>query len=344
MPAERYKTTEQVVQFFRPLLSRLKALPGVVDAAESSALPPYAGGQSKIEIAGKAHLEDWQTSYQYASDGYFRALRIELKQGRTFSEDEVNNARKVAVVNETFLRRYLANQNPIGQRVRLAALEKLAAPGDTWFEIIGVVRDVKNPVPNASAEPALWVPYSVAFSESRILIMRTAQDPALMMDLMRKEVWSIDPGVALAYSDTLENFINEQIYAGPRFGFEMMTIFGCVGLILVTVGVYSVLAYSTARKTQEIGIRMALGASAKNVVGMVVTSGLRLVLIGAAIGLAMSLLLGRLIGAQLVGVTAYDPTTLAVTTFVLTVTAAIACWIPARGAARVNPVIALRCD
>jgi len=132
------------------------------------------------------------------------------------------------------------------------------------------------------------------------------------------------------------------MYAGPRFGFLLMTIFGCIGLILVTVGVYSVLAYSTARKTHEIGIRMALGAERADVLGMVVRTGLRLVVTGIAIGITMSVALGRVIGTQLVGVTAYDPPTLVATTLLLASTAAAASWIPARRAARVDPVVALR--
>ena len=140
----------------------------------------------------------------------------------------------------------------------------------------------------------------------------------------------------------MEDFISQQLYAGPRFGFLLMTVFGCVGLILVTVGVYSVLAYSTTEKTHEIGIRMALGAKGTDVLGMIVRSGLRPVVAGLAVGLTMSTLVGRVLGTQLVGVTMYDPTTLAATTLLLTITAAIACWIPARRAARVDPLVALR--
>jgi putative ABC transport system permease protein len=141
---------------------------------------------------------------------------------------------------------------------------------------------------------------------------------------------------------TLDDRINQRLYAGPRFGFLLMTIFGCTGLILVTVGVYSVLAYSTTRKTHEIGIRMALGAERRDVLGMVVRSGLRLVVVGIAIGVAISLTLGRMIGTQLVGVNVYDPETLSATTSLLTITAVIACWIPARRAARVDPMVAHR--
>jgi putative ABC transport system permease protein len=140
----------------------------------------------------------------------------------------------------------------------------------------------------------------------------------------------------------LEDIADQGFYAGPRFGFLLMTVFGCVGLVLVTVGVYSVLAYSTTRKTHEIGIRMALGAAGADVLGMVVWSGLRFVVVGVAIGIAMSLALGRLLADQLVGVTTYDLGTLAAAAVLLTGTAVVASWIPARRAARVDPMIALR--
>ena len=340
LPPERYKTAEQVTKFFRPLLARLKASPGVIDAAESSALPPFNYEQSKIEIPGRTHQEDWQAMFQHVSEEYFRALRIEFKEGRGFSEAEVNDARKVAVVNETFVHKYLANENPIGQRVQLVSVDGIPDPS---FEIIGVVRDVTNSGLQALIEPEVWVPYTIAASRrTRVLIVRTAQDPRTMMDLVQRELWAADAGAALAFPGTLEDRIGKFLYAGPRFGSVLMTIFGCVGLILVTVGVYSVLAYSTARKTQEIGIRMALGAAGADVLGMVVRTGLRLVLLGTVVGLAISSVLGRIMGAQLAGVKSYDPVTLASTTLLLTLTAALASWIPARRAARVDPVIALR--
>jgi putative ABC transport system permease protein len=263
---------------------------------------------------------------------------IELKRGRTFSESEVNDARKMAVVNEAFARKYLVNENPLGQHVRLANLEGV---GDPSFEIIGVVGDVTNHGLRSPIEPELWIPYSITATPPRVLIVRTAQDPATIVDVVRKEVWDADSGVALAYGTTLDNFISERMYAGPRFGFMLMTIFGGVGLVLVTVGVYSVLD-STARRTHEIGIRMALGAKGADVLQLVVGTGLRLVVVGIAIGLVMSLILVRVIGTELVGIKSYDPITLTTTTLLLVVTALVASWIPARREARVDPVIALR--
>jgi putative ABC transport system permease protein len=339
LPTERYKTTEQVTAFFRPLLARVKALPGVVDAAQSSSLPPYGGNDVKLEVVGRAHFEDWHTLLQSVSEGYFRTLRVQLKQGRTFSEEEVAGARKLAVVNETFVHKYLGHDNPVGQRVRLLNLDGVSDPS---FEIIGVVADVNNQGLQSPIEPELWVPHTISGSPLRVLIVRSAQDTPGMMELMRKQVWASDSGVALAYSYALEDFIGERMYAGPKFGFVLMCVFGCVGLILVSIGVYSVLAYATARKTHEIGIRMALGAKGADVLALIVGMGLRLVAVGISIGIVMSLVLGRFIGTELVGIHAYDPATLATTTVVLILTAALACWIPARRAWRVDPVIALR--
>jgi putative ABC transport system permease protein len=343
LPAERYATAEQVTAFLRPLLARVEALPGVLHAAASTAGALDGGAQSRMEIAGKAPDATWRTLFRQATEEYFPALRLELKAGRPFSEADVNDARRVAVVNETFVRKYLADDHPVGQRVRLADLDTVADPGhDVWFEIIGVVGDVRNRGPRVPTEPEVLIPFTITASAAHVLIVRTSQDPVTLTNAVRQEVSATDPGVPLIRPGRLEDFANEAMYAGPRFGFLVMTVFGCVGLILVTVGVYGVLVYSTTRKTHEIGIRMALGAKRTDVLGMVVSSGLRPVGLGIAIGLALSTLLGRILGTQLVGVTAYDPQTLAAAAALLTAIAGVACWIPARRAARVDPLVALR--
>jgi putative ABC transport system permease protein len=344
LPADRYKTAAQVSGFFQPLLARLKTLPGVVDATKSSALPPNGGEDSKIEVSGKSHEEEWHALLQNISEGYFRVLRIPFKIGRAFSEAEINNARNVAVVNERFVSTYLRGEDPMGRRVKLTALEILAEPvRDPWFEIVGVVADVTNNGLQAPIEPEVWVPYTVTGSGAQVLMVRSQQTPMALMNDVRQAVWATDAGVALAFPGALEDRISERLYAGPRFAFLLMTIFGGLGLILVTVGVYSVLAYATARRTHEIGIRMALGAERADVLRSVIRAGLRLVTAGVGIGLMVSLLLGRAIEAELSrGVKPYDPATLAGTTLLLVVTGALACWIPARRAARVDPMVALR--
>jgi putative ABC transport system permease protein len=343
LPADRYATAEQVTAFLQPLLARIKALPGVVHAAASTGGALDGGAESKIEIAGKAQDGASQTVFRQVTEEYFQALRLELKEGRPFSEADVNDARKVAVVNEAFVRKYLPDDHPIGQRVRLTNLETGAEPvHDAWFEIVGVVGDVRNRGLRAPTDPEVWIPSTITRSVLQVLIVRTSQDPATLTNAVLREVSATDSGVPLVNPGRLEDFVNQGLYAGPRFGFLVMAVFGCVGLVLVTVGVYSVLAYSTAQRTHEIGIRMALGAKGTDVLAMIVRSGLRPVLVGIAIGLAMSALLGRAIGTQLVGVTAYDPQTLAAAAVLLTTVAVIACWIPARRAARVDPLVALR--
>jgi len=344
LPEGRYEKAAQVRSFFEPLLARLRATPGVVEASESSSIPPYGGVESRIEIAGKTHPEDWQALIQHVSEGYFRVLRIELKMGRGFTETEVNDARKVAVVNETFVRKYFSRgEDPMGHRVRLSMLESMGDPVmEPWFEIVGVVADVTNLGLQAPTEPEVWFPYTVTGSGAQVVMVRTMQDPALVANTVREAVWATDSGVALSYSGTLEDRIAARVYAGPRFGLLVMTIFGGIGLVLVTVGVYSVLAYATARKTHEIGIRMALGAGRRDVLGLVIRTGLQLVLAGIGVGLVVSLVLGRTITAQLSGVPAHDPVTLAGTTILLMATGAMACWIPARRAARLDPNAALR--
>jgi predicted permease len=343
LPADRYATAEQVTAFLDPLLARIRALPGAVHAAASTTGALDAGAQSGMEIAGQAQDSAWRTAFRLVTAEYFPALRLEFREGRPFSEAEVADARKVAVVNETFARTYLPGDRPLGHRVRLTNLEAAPEPvQDAWFEIIGVVGDVRNRGLRLPIEPEVWIPSTIAAAPLQVLIVRTSQDPAALTSAVRREVSAADSGIPLIQPGRLEDFADQGMYAGPRFGFLLLTVFGCVGLILVTVGVYGVLAYSTTRKTHEIGIRMALGANGADVLGMVVRSGLRVVAVGIAMGIATSLVFGRMIGPQLVGVKAYDPGTLGAATILLTMTAAIACWIPARRAARVDPMIALR--
>ena len=343
LPQDRYKTSEQVAGFFRPLLLRLKAMPGIVEATETSTLPPYGGIPSDIEIPGKTHEEKWTALYQLCSEGYFPVLKLQFLTGRPFTEAEVNGVKKLAVVNQTFAHKYLGAENPIGQRIHLLHLETAPDPlHDSWFEIVGVVADAKNSGLQDPPEPEVWVPYTVTGSFARGVLIRTAGEPLAMLNAVRQEIWATDRSVALTLTGTLEGYISQFSYAGPRFGFFLMGIFASIGLILVTIGVYSVLAYTAARRTHEIGIRMALGAESGDVLKLVINMGLRLVILGVGIGLAVSLGVARVIATQLWGVSPYDPATLIAVPLLLFVTGLIACWVPARRAARVDPLIALR--
>ena len=343
LPEDRYKTSDQLAGFFRPLLNRLKAVPGVLEATETSTLPPYGGINTEIEIPGKTHAEKWEALFQLCSEDYFPVLKIQFIDGRPFTEAEVEGKRKLAVINQTFAHKYLGNENPLGQRVHIPQLERFPDKlADPWFEIIGVVADVKNNGLQDPVRPEMWVPYTMTGSGARGVLVRTGPEPMTMMSAIRHEIWATDSNVALTFTGTLESFIASFSYAGPRFGFLLMTVFGSIGLVLVTIGVYSVLAYTTARRTHEIGIRMALGAEKRDVLHLVVRMGVGLVGAGIVLGIIASLGVARVIATQLWGVSAYDPITLTSVAALLLITGIVACWIPARRASRVDPLIALR--
>ncbi len=343
LPQDRYKSAAQVAGFFRPLLLRLKAMPGIVEATETSTLPPYGGIPSDIEIPGKTHDEKWTALYQLCSEGYFPVLKLQFLTGRPFTEAEVNGAKKFAVINQTFAHKYLGAENPIRQRVHVVHLETVPDPvHDSWFEVVGVVADAKNRGLQDPPEPEVWVPYTVTGSFPRGILVRTAGEPLAMLNAVRQEIWATDRSVALTLTGTLEGYISQFSYAGPRFGFFLLGIFASIGLLLVTIGVYSVLAYTAARRTHEIGIRMALGAERGDVLKLVINMGLRLVVLGVAIGLAISFGVARIVASQLWGVSPYDPATLISVPVLLLITGLVACWVPARRAARVDPLVALR--
>lgn len=343
LPEERYKTTGQLSGFFRPLIDRLRSLPGVVDAAETSSIPPYGTNSSEIDVLGTPHSAKWIALYQLGSQGIFNVLRMRFLEGRPFTADEVNRARKVVVINEAFRRRYLENDNVIGRRIHVAELEQLTDPvHDAVFEVIGMVADAKNQGLQEAAQPEIWIPYNVTSSGARNILVRTANDPLRMTNTIRQEIWAVDPSVAQTSMGTLEQLISANSYAQPRFAFLLITVFASIGLILVSVGVYSVISYTTARRTQEIGIRIALGAAVGDVERLVIGKGVRLVAIGIALGLVGSFALSGVVASQLWGVSPHDALTLVAVPAVLLLVGVLACWIPARRATHVSPVVALR--
>ncbi len=343
LPPSRYKTPAQITAFYRPLLERLKTTPGVTSVATSSSYPPFDCCPSEIEIAGKSQDEKRNATLQLSSADYFQTLRIPFLAGRPFLADEVNDARKVAVINQTFRSRYFKNENPVGQRVHLLLMETFDDPvPNAWFEIVGVVADTKNHGLENANDPEIWFPYTVYPRPAWALLVRTVDDPAKMIETIGKEVWVSDPGVALADPQSMERIRDVSQLAQPRFGLWLVTIFSAIGLMLVTIGVYSVMAYSTSRQTQEFGIRMALGASAGDVLKIVLRKGIGVLAVGISIGLVVSFALSRVIVSQLWGVSGHDGITVFAVVALIFVVGLIACWIPARRATRVSPVTALR--
>jgi putative ABC transport system permease protein len=310
--------------------------------------PPLKYELSDTIIPGKPHADPWDTRFEMCSDGYFQTLGLPLLRGRFFSEDDVSAARDVMVVNEAFSRQYFANEDPLGQKVKLDVFDKPyfvpAAPRDTYFEIVGIVRDFKTrgyDNPAWESFPQAFVPYSVAGINWRLFMARTSVDPSSLLKNMGQEVRSIDPGVQISTSGTLEGSLQE-FYRGPQFELVVFAAFASVGLALVVIGIFSVMAYTVSLRTHEIGIRMALGAERKNILATVLRTGLGMIAAGVAIGLLASYALTRLLASEISGVQVTDPWTFAAVAAAVTAVGLLACYIPARRATRVDPMIALR--
>ena len=307
-----------------------------------------------MDVPGKTHSEKWSTLFELVSTGYLPTLKIGILAGRNFNAAEEGGQRKVAVVNQTFAKRYLGGagtgtdagapgvSGAIGQRFHLSTPEHFPDPvKDAWFEVVGVAADAKNSGIENPAQPEVWLPYTITGSGRRGVMIRTSGDPLAMMNAVRGEIWAVDSSVALTMSDSLENYIHSYSYAQPEFGFFLMGIFAAIGLVLVTVGVYSVIAYNTARRTHEIGIRMALGAEPRSIRKLIVVQGGAMALIGVVIGIVASLALTRVLASMLFEVTPNDPVVFVGVAALLVVTLA-ACLIPAQRAMRVDPMEALR--
>jgi putative ABC transport system permease protein len=342
-PRGQYQSAAAKQQYFRQLLPRLGTLPGVTAVTAATSLPPYGGYGTDIDIPGKTHTERWNALVELCSEGYFQTLGMRVLRGRLLTDVDVDGARQVAVANQAFVKEYFKDEEPIGRQVVLNRFAKAdgrtAAPA---FEIIGVASDVRNSGVDRPPQPQLYVPYTVTGDFERGLMLRTNGDPLALVNTLRTEIWAQDRNVAVTMTDSMENFLKNYTYATPRFTLLVLGVFAAVGLVLITVGVYSVMAYSVTRQTHEIGIRMALGASGADVLRMVLRTGMGLVVLGALIGVGASLAGGRVLASQLREIKPHDPLTLAAVLGLVFVTGIIACWLPARRATKVDPLVALR--
>lgn len=342
-PKGRCDTADQKKVFFRQVLDRVTALPGVISATEIISLPPYGGPESEVTIPGKTHAEAWNVEFQLCSEGYFQTLGLHLMRGRLLTQAEVDSGRLVIVVNQTLVRNFFGKEDPIGQKIKVNILDRVPdAPHDAYFEIIGVVLDARNRGLQESPMPEGFVPYTITGLSSRGLLVRTVGDPLSMLKSVRHEIWAVDNTVALTLTGTLESFLETFTYAQPEFGLKSLGAFAGIGLLLVVIGVFSVMAYTVSLQTHEIGIRMALGAQQGDILRMVLLRGLGLIATGIAIGLLASFGVTRLMTSQIWGISATDPWTFGGVVVVIVTVGLAACLLPARRAAQVDPLVALR--
>jgi putative ABC transport system permease protein len=340
---QRYADPKQVDAFYPRLLERIQALPGVRTAAVSNSLPPDNTEESDdFTIEGRTNLPNQPSPIAYVirvSQDYFRAVGIPLRRGRYFNAADSGDAPLVAIINETMARQFFPNEDPIGKRINTADEGQPA-----WRQIIGVVGDAKYNGLAEETQPAMYQPSLQATSYNVFLSVKTeAADPLGLVSAVRNEIESLDPDLPVARVRTLEQHFATAV-AQPRFGATLVAIFAALALILASVGVYGVISYSVTQRTHEIGVRVALGARSLDVLSLVVRQGMTLTVIGLGVGLGASFALTRLIKTLLFGVSATDPLTFIVISVLLTFVALLACFVPARRAAKVDPMIALRCE
>ncbi len=343
LPEGRYRTAEQVSGFLRPLIGRVRALPGIVAAAPVSAAVPFGGRFGPVDVPGRVHAEESDALINLTSADYFKVMASHFLRGRPFNETEVGEARRVAVINDTFARKYFGADNPVGRSIRVTALETVPDPvKKSSFEIVGVVADVTNKDIRKEILPEILAPFNVTGSDMRGLIVRTAGTPKGVMEQIRRSVWEIDPDATIFENRTVQDLLKSRVYAAPRFSFLLLSAFAGIGLLLVITGVCSVMAYSVSLRTHEIGVRMALGAQPRDVLKLVLRGGLRLIAAGVAIGLLAAAALTRFLASQLWHVSPSDPAMFIAAIILLFAAGLGACLWPARRAASMYPAVALR--
>jgi putative ABC transport system permease protein len=338
-------------QFLEDALPRLAGLPGVRVAAATTALPFETGLASQAitrhDRVPETSADSPQAIQIAVTPGYFAAMGMSIKAGRNLAETDSREARLVALVNETAARRYWPGEDPVGERFAIGSRERFGSfrqvrPGEIeWREIVGVVSDVRSAGQHAPIEPEVYYSYKQFPVYSPTLVLRTASDPTGLAAAVRREIQAVNPAALILQLRPMEQVAAEAI-ASPRLRAAVAGIFSLAALALGMLGVYGVMSYTVSQRTHEIGIRMALGAQAGQVSGMVVGGALKLTAAGVAIGLGVSMLASRWMSTLLFGVQPADPITIAATCLLLALSAAAASYLPARRAAKVDPATALK--
>jgi predicted permease len=333
----------EMAQVYRLIVERMGGISGVRSAALASGIAPFGGGVSEIQIPGRTVPPGSTTRVMFSSERIVETIGASLAAGRSMTAQEVEQARRVALVNEAFVNTYGGPPNPVGETIRLERLAKLPVPvSDPSFEIVGVIRDVANQGPSTPPVPQVFIPFTLRGPAPLTLLLRTVDEPMRLVNTVRREIQLVNRDVAVNQPISMETWIQQVFYARPRFSLLVLGIFAASGIVLVAFGIYGVLAYTVSQQTREIAIRMALGGDRAHVVRMVLRLGLRLVCGGLIAGLAASLATNRLLVSQLWNTSATDPLTFGVVIGVILLVGLIACWVPARRAVRVEPMVALR--
>jgi putative ABC transport system permease protein len=347
LPDTRYKENEQIANFYQQVLQRVQQLPGVEAAGFTRGLPMNGGIESGITVEGQeiTNVRDTVIAVNMtATPDYFRAMNIPLVKGRYFNDQDKTGSPPVVLIDEMLAARFFPNVDPIGKRLKMGGNDSQFP----WMQIIGVVKHIAHYGPAETPRVEVYRPYfqlpqmpEARYGRSMVLAVRTTTDPASMTSGLRNAVLEIDKDQPVSNVQTMTEVVAASV-APQKFAMWLLGLFAATALALAALGIYGVMAYSVTQRTHEIGVRMALGAQRSDVLKMVVTQGMKLALIGVGCGLVGAFGMTRLMSSLLFGVTATDPLTFGVVSIVLSIVALLACYIPARRATRVDPMIALR--
>src|SRR5260370_13114300 len=341
MTGSKYNSTPEIMRFYRGIEQRIEALPGVSSAGIVAAgLPLERGGNNGVRIAGPKESEWINMDYREITPGYFRAVGTMLKQGREFTEADSEGSRSVVIINEAAARKYFQDQSALGKYLYISGV---------LCEVVGVVGDVKSYV-DQPAEATTFIPAAQAKLGTsqlfegwfpRSIVVRTTGNPLVLSQALRQAVAATDPLVPTGAVRSMDQVLSHSL-ALRSFMMLLLSIFGGLALVLATVGIYGVISYAVSQRTREIGVRMALGARPADVLRMILTEGLKLVAAGVVIGVAAALMLTRLLEGMVYGVRVRDPLIFVLVNLLMVAVSLAACYVPARRATRIDPLVALR--
>jgi putative ABC transport system permease protein len=342
LPWTRYSEPQQRLAFHDRVLEKISALPGVVAVGSTTKIPLTGGGSKQpFTVEGRPApplSEQPLAQTRYVSPDYFKAMGIPLKQGRAFEDRDREDAPQVVIISEAMARRFWPGENPVGKRLTASFHEKMGPR-----EIVGVVGDVKSNGLDDEGGSTMYLPFRQVPMPFMTFVVRTSSDPQGFVNPVSKAVYAVDREQALTSVRTMEQVLAESL-SGRRFNMTLLMTFAALALALAAVGVYGVMSYSVMLRRRELGIRIALGARALDVLRLVLGQGLALTLIGVAVGMAGAYALTRLMESLLYGVSATDPLTFAGVSLLLMLVALFACLVPAWRATKVDPMVALRCE
>jgi putative ABC transport system permease protein len=347
---DRFKNAEQINAFYRQLLGRIESLPGVAAASASTGVPPAGSGfRLQFQIAGQPNIQDFsarpQAGFNMVTPEYFSTFGIRLAQGRLLTEHDFAGGARAAVVNETFAKQYLSGADPLTQRILVPQLTpgviKLGPPVE--WQVVGVYHDLHNERMGEQTFPEVDVPFVQSPWPNADIVVRTSVEPSTVTKAIGALVQSIDPDLPLSRPRTMDQLLIES-RAGGRFSAQLFGGFACLALLLAALGIYGVMSFTVAQRAHEIGVRMALGAGQGRVVGLVLKEGMVLALAGLALGLGGSYFVGRGMRSLLYQVGTMDVPAFSAVAAILLSSALLACYVPARRAAQVDPVQALRAE